>query len=120
MANPCSPFSRAAAIFSSGLETPSPEKKVCVWRSMLKDIGGRLIWAAPNAKSRFQGMGAGLRGAGAGETNDFAAQRRDRRGPRRVRLSSRRVLSLPDVLPRTTRESANPGGGNAGGAPGRD
>jgi hypothetical protein len=30
-------------MFSSGLETPSPEKKVCVWRSMLKAIAGRLV-----------------------------------------------------------------------------
>src|ERR1044072_9269028 len=120
MANPCRPFSRAAAMFSSGLETPSPEKKVCVWRSMLKAIGGRLVWAAPNAKNRFQGVGAGLRGAGAGRTNDFAAQRRHRRGPRGIWLSPRRVLPFPDFFPRTARESANAGDGNSGGPPGRD
>src|SRR5438270_4451488 len=49
MANPCRPFSRAAAMFSSGLDTPSPEKKVWVCRSTLKAIAGRLIWAARNA-----------------------------------------------------------------------
>src|SRR5882724_10787037 len=55
MAKPWRPFSRAAAMFSSGLETPSPEKNVCVWRSMLKAIAGRLVCAARNAKRRFQG-----------------------------------------------------------------
>ena len=38
MAKPCRPFARAAAMFSSGLETPSPEKNVCVCRSMLNGI----------------------------------------------------------------------------------
>src|SRR4051794_2821445 len=41
MAMPFNPFARAAAIMSSGLETPSPEKKECVWRSMLNGITTR-------------------------------------------------------------------------------
>src|SRR5205085_11510489 len=73
MANPWRPFSRAAAMFSSGLETPSPEKKVWVWRSMLKGIGGRLIWAARNAKCRFQGMGPRLRSVGPRRTSQEQA-----------------------------------------------
>jgi hypothetical protein len=38
MAMPCKPLARAAAIKSSGLEMPSPEKKECVCRSMLNAI----------------------------------------------------------------------------------
>ena len=34
----CKPLARAAAIISSGLETPSPEKNECVCRSMLNAI----------------------------------------------------------------------------------
>src|SRR3954447_8507420 len=99
MANPCSPFSRAAAMFSSGLETPSPEKKVCVWRSMLKATGGRLVWAARNAKCRFQGVGAGLRSAGGGQAKRFAAERRDRGRQRRIWLPASEVFSVPDIFP---------------------
>mgnify|MGYP003298881394 CR=1 FL=1 len=40
MATPCSPFARALAIKSSGLDTPSPEKKVWVWRSIVDGPGG--------------------------------------------------------------------------------
>src|SRR5213080_5190018 len=35
---PLKPLARAAAIKSSGLEIPSPEKKECVCRSMLSDM----------------------------------------------------------------------------------
>src|SRR4029450_42227 len=38
MAMPCKPLARAAAIMSSGLETPSPAKKECVCRSMLNGM----------------------------------------------------------------------------------
>src|SRR3977135_2424059 len=100
MANPCSPFSRAAAMFSSGLDTPSPEKKVWVCRSMLKAIAGRLVCDARNAKRRFQGMGAGVRGAGPGRTADSPAQGRDRRGARWLWVPAFGVLSFPDILPR--------------------
>src|ERR1700704_3981830 len=106
MANPCRPFSRAAATFSSGLDTPSPEKKVWVCRSMLKAIAGRLVCDARNAKRRFQGVGAGVRGAGQRRTDDSPAQRRDRRGTRRLRVPAFGVLSFPNVLPRTSREGA--------------
>src|SRR4030081_2085852 len=109
MAKPWRPFSRAAAIFSSGLDTPSPEKKVWVCRSMLKAIAGRLVWAARNAKSRFQGVGTGVRGAGPGRTDDSATQGRHRRGARWLRVPAQRVLSFPDVLPRAAREGADAG-----------
>src|SRR3954471_4403855 len=109
MANPWSPFSRAAAMFSSGLETPSPEKKVWVWRSMLKGTAGRLIWPAQNGKYRFQGMGGGLSGAREGRAGGFIAQRRDRRGPGRLRFSLLGVLPFPDFLSRTTGEGARAG-----------
>src|SRR3977135_2339600 len=117
MANPCRPFSRAAAMFSSGLETPSPEKKVWVCRSMLKAIAGRLVCDARNAKRRFQGMGAGVRGAGERRTDDSPAQRRHRRGTRWFWVPAFGVLSLPDVLPRARRESANAERGNPGSSP---
>src|SRR5947209_14933595 len=106
MANPCRPFSRAAAILSSGLETPSPEKKVWVWRSMLKATARRLVWAAQNGKYRFQGMGGGLRGARARGANHFITQRWDRRGAGGLWFSPSRVLSFPDLFPRADREGA--------------
>src|SRR5437870_12268635 len=53
MARPCKPFARAAAIKSSGLDTPSPEKKVCACRSMFSGIGLRLIESATNQKCAF-------------------------------------------------------------------
>src|SRR5437870_12865408 len=68
MAKPSKPFSRAAAILSSGLETPSPEKKVCVCRSILNGIAGRLVCDARNGKCRFEARdaGCGIRDAGCG------------------------------------------------------
>src|SRR4029450_1275685 len=53
MAIPCKPLARAAAIMSSGLEIPSPEKKECVCRSILNATGTRLVWSGLNGKRRF-------------------------------------------------------------------
>jgi hypothetical protein len=38
MAMPLKPLARAAAIISSGLEIPSPEKNECVCKSMLSGM----------------------------------------------------------------------------------
>src|SRR5438270_13495803 len=61
MAIPCKPFARAAAIKSSGLETPSPEKNEWVWRSKLNGILGKVGWTHKNGKYRFEEAGHGLR-----------------------------------------------------------
>src|SRR3954468_2080126 len=96
---PCRPFSRAAVIFSSGLDTPSPEKKVCVWRSMLKGIGARVVCGEGNGKRRFQGVGARLRSAWARGADGYPTERRPRGGAQRLSFPARRVLLLPDVFP---------------------
>src|SRR6202035_2844885 len=120
MAKPCRPFSRAAAMFSSGLDTPSPEKKVWVCRSTLKAIAGRLVCDARNAKRRFQGMGPGLRSPGPGRPGDSPAQGRHRRGTRRLWVPALGVLSLPDFLSRAAWEGANTVGANSLSARGGD
>src|SRR5881227_107142 len=74
MAMPCKPLARAAAIKSSGLEIPSPEKKECVCRSILNGIVRRLIWRTQHGKRWFQGMGHSLRGAGTRQAKYHSAQ----------------------------------------------
>src|SRR5207248_5490466 len=106
MAKPCKPFSRAAAILSSGLETPSPEKNVCVCRSILNGIAGRLVCEARNGKRRFKRVGHRVRGDGPRRPKRDSAQRWNRRGPRRVRLPAFGVFPFPDVLSRATRADA--------------
>src|SRR5262249_14970147 len=43
MAMPLKPLARAAAIKSSGLEMPSPEKNECVCRSTLRDMAAPML-----------------------------------------------------------------------------
>src|SRR6266700_4877516 len=53
MAIPCNPLPRAAAIIASGLETPSPEKKECVCRSILKGIARGYVICSPRSLHEF-------------------------------------------------------------------
>src|SRR6266536_1604717 len=66
MARPCSPLARAAAIKSSGLETPSPEKNECECRSILNGILGRLIWRRKNGKRQLDGADGACETLGCG------------------------------------------------------
>src|SRR6185437_7792208 len=94
MAIPCNPFALAAAMRSSGLETPSPEKNECVCRSILIGILARVGSNQPNANYRFQRMVRGLRSAGARTAIHPRAQRRDRRGPGWLFFQAFRVFSF--------------------------
>src|SRR3954447_3239272 len=107
MAMPCNPFAFAAAMRSSGLETPSPEKNECVCRSILIGTLARVGWTEPNAKYRFQGMVRCLRGAQVRPAICPRAERRDRGRPRWFFFQAPRVLFVPDLVPRASGQGAH-------------
>src|SRR5437762_2241054 len=106
MATPCRPLARALAIKSSGLETPSAEKKVWVWRSTLNAMVRTLVCRGRNGKHRFQRMVVSLQCPWARRAIAHLAQGWNGGGQGRFLLSPSRVLSVPDIFSRATRKGA--------------